>query len=193
MVPRQRLVLVLLAVIVVALTAAVVAKARARGSKPKVTLVAYYPFNPSHKPSVDLAQSMARKFPGKVTVQAYDFTTQEGREKWFTSGLQCAGILINGKTDWDVIRNGKREKISFTKREGILWTAADLEAVVKQVIADPTKPAVLTSKPAPAAKPAAEDKAAAAKKPAAPPAAAKPAAKPETKQPEAKPEPSKSK
>ncbi len=151
MAPRQRLALVFLGVLAIALVAVVVTKAKGPAAKPKVTLVAYYPFNESHKPSVDLAKSMAQKFPGKVAVEAYDFTTQEGREKWYTSGLSCAGILVNGKTDWPVMRDGKQETVSFQKREGILWTAEEFQAVVKQLIEDPTKPAVVKGKPAPAA------------------------------------------
>lgn len=165
MAPRQRLALGVLVVFAVALVAVVVTRARGRAAEPKVTLVAYYPFNESHKPSVDLVQSMAQKFPGKVAVEAYDFTTEDGRQKWFTSGLSCAGVLINGKTDWPVLRGGKPGTVSFQKREGILWTADDLQAVVKQLIEDPTKPAVLKGKPAsakPEAAPAEGEKSAAA-------------------------------
>jgi cell division septation protein DedD len=187
MAPRQRLALGFLVVLAIGLVAVVVTKARGRAAEPKVTLVAYYPFNESHKPSVDLAQSMAQKFPGKVAVEAYDFTTQEGREKWYTSGLSCAGILVNGKTDWPVVRGGKPETVSFQKREGILWTADDLQAVVKQLIEDPAKPAVVKGKPAsatPKAAPAEGEKPAAAKETT--PAGEKPA----KAEAEAKPAPS---
>jgi hypothetical protein len=186
MAPRQRLALGFLVVLAIALVAVVVTRTRGRAAEPKVTLVAYYPFNESHKPSVDLAKSMAQKFPGKVAVEAYDFTTQDGRERWYTSGLSCAGILINGKTDWPVLRDGKRETVSFQKREGILWTADDLQAVVKQLIEDPTKPAAVKGKPASAA-PAEGEKPAAAEE--AQPASEKPA----EATPEAEPAPSETK
>ncbi len=194
MAPRQRVIVVALVIVAIGLVAAVLFKTKAAARKPQVTLVAYYPFNPSHKPSVDMVTAMAQKYPGKVAAEAYDFTTPEGRDKWLNSGLSCAGVLINGTTEWNVLRDGKPEKVSFQKREGILWTEGDLDAVVKQLIEDPSKPAVVTGKAA-SGTAAEEAKPAAEKKPEAPASAkdlgssgpSKPAAS------EAKPAPSKTK
>jgi len=195
--PRQRVLIAALAILAIALVAAVLVKTKIAAGKSKVTLVAYYPFNASHKPSVDMVMKVAAKYPGKVTAEAYDFTTPEGRDKWFTSGLSCAGVLINGTTEWNVIRSGKPEKLSFQKREGILWTESDLNEVVKQLVEDPKKPIVLTGE-APKPQPAPSEGQAAPKPK--PPGAVKDAMsdmrKPEAEKPaaaEAKPAPSKAK
>ena len=155
-------------------------------AKPKpVTIVAYYPLTADHQFIADYLKSLETNpdFQGKITVEINDMQSSEGREKWKTTGLGCAGVFINGKTRYEGLRDGKKETVDFIKRMGSFWDKADFEAVLKQQIADPTKLAVLP--PAPAkpkpeeAKPEAEgEKQPAAEKPAAveKPSAEQPAA-----------------
>jgi len=121
----------------------------------QVGLVAYYPLNEDHKYIADYLVALAKKpeFKGKIKVEINDMQSSEGRDKWKTTGLGCAGVFINGKTHWEVIREGKKETVDFIKRMGPFWDKADFEAVVKQQIADPKKLAVVPpAKKTPAAK-----------------------------------------
>ncbi len=113
----------------------------------QVGLVAYYPMNSDHKFIADYLVALEKKpgFKGKIKVEINDMQSSEGRDKWKSTKLGCAGVFINGKTRWEVIRDGKKETLDFIKRMGSFWDAADFEAVVKQQIADPKKPAVVPS------------------------------------------------
>lgn len=135
--------------LLLALVVAIAVAAGCARSKP-VSIVAYYPLNPDHMFIADYLKSLEKKpeFKGKITVEIIDMQSSEGREKWKTTGLGCAGVFINGKTRWEGLRDGKQETVDFIKRMGSFWDAADLEAVLKQQITDPTKPAVLPSAPA---------------------------------------------
>lgn len=174
MVPSRRLILLALPFIVGAALVAGCAKPK------KVSIVAYYPLNADHQYIADYLKSLEAnpEFKGKITVEFNDMQSSEGREKWKTTGLGCAGVFINGKTRYEGLRNGKKETVDFIKRMGPFWDKADFEAVLKQQLTDPTKLAVLPSAPAQPdskeAKPAAE---AEQQKPAAD------AEKPEAKQP----------
>jgi hypothetical protein len=129
----------------------VVAALAAGCAKPKpVSIVAYYPLNADHKFIADYLNSLETNpdFKGKVTVEINDMQSSEGREKWKATGLGCAGVFINGKTRYEGLRDGKKETVDFIKRMGPFWEKADFEAVLKQQIADPTKPAVLPPAPA---------------------------------------------
>ena len=156
-------------------------------AKPKpVTIVAYYPLTADHQFIADYLKSLETNpdFQGKITVEINDMQSSEGREKWKTTGLGCAGVFINGKTRYEGLRDGKKETVDFIKRMGSFWDKADFEAVLKQQIADPTKLAVLPPAPAkkkPAAEPdeksAAEKAKSAVKSTIEKPAAEKPAGK----------------
>ncbi len=42
------------------------------------------------------------------------------RRKWATSGLQCAGVFVNGKSTWDVLRRGKEGHRQLREAHGLL-------------------------------------------------------------------------
>jgi ABC-type glycerol-3-phosphate transport system substrate-binding protein len=145
-----------------ALTVIVAAALAAGCAKPKkVSIVAYYPLTADHQFIADYLKSLETKpeFQGKITVEINDMQSSEGREKWKTTGLGCAGVFINGKTRWEGLRDGQKETVDFIKRMDSFWYPADFEAVLKQQLADPTKTAVLPpapAKPKPEAKPETE-------------------------------------
>ena len=122
-----------------------------------VNLVAYYPLNKDHKYIADYLVALGKQYPDKMSVEVNDMQSADGRKKWSKSGLSCAGVFINGKTRWEVLRDGKKENVDFLKRMGSFWDKADFEAVVKQVMADPSKtPVAPSAKGKPKKKPAAE-------------------------------------
>jgi hypothetical protein len=125
------------------------------GLKPgQVGLVAYYPLNEGHKYIADYLKGLEqqKEFKGKVKVEINDLQTSEGREKWKTTGLGCAGVFVNGKTRWEVLRDGKKETIDFIKRMDSFWTKEDFLAVLRQQLADPKKTPVVPSAKKPTAK-----------------------------------------
>jgi len=124
--------------------------------KAPVKVVAYFPLTGEHVPVAEYLTTLPEKFGGKVYVEVYDMQSEKGREKWGTTGLQCAGVFINGKINWDVTRAGKPAKISFVKRPPVLWTYEDLEALIKSQLKDPKAVPDLPAPKKPAAKPPAK-------------------------------------
>jgi hypothetical protein len=103
-----------------------------------VKLVAYYPMNKDHKPIADYLLTLPKQYgESKVYVEAYDMQSPEGSDKWGKSGLQCAGVFVNGKTNWEVLRGGKKEQVNFIKRMGSYWAKEDLLAVIDAQLKDP--------------------------------------------------------
>jgi ABC-type glycerol-3-phosphate transport system substrate-binding protein len=159
----KKMLYLVLALLVVALVAAGCAgsKTPAPAAKPAaataVKIVAYYPLNKDHKYIADYLVALGKKHPDQIKVEVVDMQSPDGRTKWRTSGLSCAGVFVNGKTRWEVLRDGKKENVDFLKRMGSFWDQADFEAVVKQVMEDPSKtPVVPSAKGKPKKKPAAE-------------------------------------
>jgi len=127
-------------------------RSAAAKQEPTVKIEAYYPFNESHQFIGDYLKELEKKYPGQVAVELIDFRYPEGRERWMKTGLSCAGVFINGKTTYDVTRDGKTEAVNFIKRMGTFWTEADMEAVIAQLLGRPQESAKSSSKPAPAEK-----------------------------------------
>jgi hypothetical protein len=110
--------------------------AAAGATKPAVPIeiVAYYPLNESHKFIADYVKSVEAANPGKITVSVYDMQSEEGRKKWMSSGLSCAGVFVNGKTSYELTTNGKKETVAFLQRMDVMWTHEDFETVLKQIL-----------------------------------------------------------
>jgi len=106
----------------------------AQKSAVPIEIVAYYPFNESHKFIADYLKSVEAANPGKVKVTVYDMQTEEGRKKWEKSGLSCAGVFVNGSTHQEITRNGKKEGVDFLQRMGVFWSHDDFETVLKQIL-----------------------------------------------------------
>lgn len=108
-----------------------------------VKLVAFYPEDDSHKFIVDYLKEFAEAHPDSVSLTAVDFRTPAGFDVYQLAGLGCAGVLVNGETEWEVETDGATEKVSFTKRMGVLWTEEDFEKVANKLLeeAGAAKPA----------------------------------------------------
>jgi len=102
--------------------------------EPPVKIEAYYPLNESHQFIADYLKEFAAKHPGEVELEIIDFRYPEGRERWMKTGLGCAGVFINGKTSYEIQRNGKTETVDFIKRMDVMWTREDFETVVNQLL-----------------------------------------------------------
>jgi ABC-type glycerol-3-phosphate transport system substrate-binding protein len=101
-----------------------------------VDIVAYYPFNESHQFIADYLTQVEKLNPGNVKVTLYDMQTPDGRKKWSTSGLSCAGVFVNGSTRQEIDRGGgKTETVDFLQRMDVFWAKDDFETVLKQILA----------------------------------------------------------
>ncbi len=132
-----------------------------------IEIVAYYPFTESHKFIADYLKSVEAANPGKVKLTLYDMQTEEGRKKWMTSGLSCAGVFVNGTTSHEITTNGKKETVAFLQRMDVMWTHQDFETVLKQIleksgqkfVSPNYKPKPAATEGAPGGKPEAKPKA----------------------------------
>jgi hypothetical protein len=97
-----------------------------------VVIEAYYPLNESHQFIADYLYAIGDANPGKVHVTVYDMQSEEGRKKWMTTGLSCAGVFVNGSTRHTITRGEETETVDLLKRMGVTWTREDLLAVVQQ-------------------------------------------------------------
>lgn len=99
-----------------------------------VKLVAFYPEDEGHKFIVDYLKEFAEAHSDSVSLVVINHFKPESFDVWQSSGLNCAGVLVNGKAEWDVETDGKTEKVSFIKRMGVLWTKEDFEQVVNKLL-----------------------------------------------------------
>jgi len=133
----------LIAGLVLLLAAVVLAsgcqKAQQGTPKAAVEIRAYYPFNADHKFIADYLKELAGKHPGQVSVELFDTQTPEGRTAWGESGLNCAGVFVNGKTEYEIEKDGKKETVQFLKRMDVFWQRGDLEAVVNTLLEEAKK------------------------------------------------------
>jgi hypothetical protein len=97
-----------------------------------VVIEAYYPLNESHQFIADYVLAIGEANPETVQVTVYDMQSPEGRKKWMTSGLDCAGIFVNGSTEHQIKRGDEMETVHLLKRMDVTWTRGDLLAVIQQ-------------------------------------------------------------
>ncbi len=97
-----------------------------------VVIEAYYPLNPGHQFIADYLHAVAEANPETVQVTVYDMQSPDGRKKWMTTGLSCAGVFVNGSTEHQIKREDKVETVRFLYRMGVSWTRDDLLTVIQQ-------------------------------------------------------------
>ena len=108
----------------------------------KVKITAYFPLNEKHLKIIKFLNGLADKYPGKVNVTAWNWSTSEGADetKKVMGGKICGGMFINGKSDFKAVVDGKMKDISIMDGEWATWTrpevAAALALVVKQTYGD---------------------------------------------------------
>lgn len=106
--------------------------------KPKVPVVvkAYYPMNPSHQFIADYLTKFAKAHPSEVDIEIIDYQKTAGRKRWEKSGLSCAGLIINGKSTWDIKRGKRVDRVAFEKKMDVFWGRDDFELLVKQLVTE---------------------------------------------------------
>ncbi len=104
--------------------------------KAKVTVQAFYPDNEGHAVIKQLVEQLGRKYPGQVSAEFVDFTSDEGFERWREAGLTCGAILINGEQTVKIKEAKGTREVTFMMGMGGEWTQADLEAAVVQAVAE---------------------------------------------------------
>lgn len=97
-----------------------------------VVIEAYYPLNPGHQFIADYLYAIGEANPETVRVTVYDIQSPDGRKKWMTTGLSCAGVFVNGSTEHEIKRGDETETVRFLYRMDVNWTREDLLAVIQQ-------------------------------------------------------------
>lgn len=97
-----------------------------------VVIEAYYPLNEAHQFIADYLYAIEKANPETVKVEVYDVQSPEGRKKWMTTGLSCAGVFVNGSTEHQIKRGDETETVNLLKRMDVTWTRDDLLAVVQK-------------------------------------------------------------
>jgi len=100
----------------------------------KVKIDAYYPFNEEHKLVGDYLKTFEKKYPGKVSVRLIDFRTSDGYDEWRKTGLSCGGIIINGKSEFDIDTLDGKKTIRFLRKVDAFWSKEDFEKVIDKEI-----------------------------------------------------------
>jgi molybdate transport system substrate-binding protein len=99
-----------------------------------IKIEAYYPFNEEHEFIGDYLKTFEKKYPGKVSVRLIDFRTSDGYDEWRKTGLSCGGILINGKSEFDIDTAEGKKTIRFLRRLDTFWSREDFEKVLQNEI-----------------------------------------------------------
>jgi hypothetical protein len=97
-----------------------------------VLIEAYYPLNPRHQFIADYVLAIGEANPDTVKVAVYDMQSPEGRKKWMTTGLSCAGIFVNGSTEHQIKRGDETETVNLLRRMDVTWTRDDLLTIIQQ-------------------------------------------------------------
>ena len=74
----------------------VVEPERAGNPEAPIEVEAYYPLNEGHRFIADYLLGFAEAHPDQVSVVIHDMESTNGRQRWQTAGLDCAGVFING-------------------------------------------------------------------------------------------------
>jgi len=118
-------------------TSYITARPASKTSSSKVTIEAYFPFNEEHKFVGGYLKTFEKKYPGKVSVRLIDFRTSDGYDEWRKTGLSCGGVLINGKSEFDINTPDGKKTIRFLRRLDTFWSREDFEKVVAAELALP--------------------------------------------------------
>lgn len=103
-------------------------------SSAQVKIDAYYPLNEEHSFIGDYIKSFENKYPGKVSVRLVDFRSSDGYDEWRKSGLSCGGVIINGKSAFDIETSEGPKTIRFLRRLDTFWSREDFEKVLKSIV-----------------------------------------------------------
>jgi len=84
-----------------------------------------------------LLDGLVKEYQGRVSVEYIDFGTSEGAKRMAEDGLNCQGLVINGKQTYDIIdKNGTQKDVTFSHPINAQYTADDLKTVVKMLLGE---------------------------------------------------------
>jgi hypothetical protein len=85
----------------------------------------------------NLLDGLVREYKGQVSVEYIDFGTREGYNRMIKDGLNCQGLVINGKQTYAIIdKNGAQKDVTFSHPINEQYTADDLKTVVKMLLGE---------------------------------------------------------
>ena len=103
----------------------------------KVTIKAYLHLGACGKEVTDLLDGLVREYQGRVSLEYIDFSTREGYYRMIEDGLNCQGLIINGKQTYTIKdSNGKQREVTFSHPINDQYTADDLKTVVKILLGE---------------------------------------------------------
>lgn len=92
------------------------------------------------EPLLKVLHDLDKKYGDKMTLEIIDFGSPAGRKRWLADGHRCLTILIDGKNNAMVERDGKVGQVYFQMPPGFQWEMADLkQAIAERVAALPAK------------------------------------------------------
>jgi hypothetical protein len=101
----------------------------------KVTIKAYLHLGACGKEVTDLLDGLVREYQGRVSLEYIDFSTREGANRMAEAGLNCQGLIINGKQTYTIIdKNGAQKDVKFSHPLNSQYTADDLKTVIKLLL-----------------------------------------------------------
>lgn len=103
--------------------------------KQVVFIKAYLNLSGCQTETVELLDGLAARYKGRVSVEYIDFSTKEGFDRMVKDGLNCAGLVINGKQTHTINKNGEKKEVTFSHPMGYQYTADDVKAVVESLLA----------------------------------------------------------
>jgi len=103
----------------------------------KVTIKAYLNLGACGKEVTDLLDGLVKEYQGRVSVEYIDFGTREGNNRMIKDGLNCQGLVINGKQTYTIKdSNGEQREVTFSHPINMQYTADDLKTVVKLLLGE---------------------------------------------------------
>ena len=101
----------------------------------KVNIKAYLHLGACGKEVTDLLDGLVKEYPERVSLEYIDFSTKEGAERMAEDGLNCQGLIINGKQTYTIIdKNGAQKDVTFSHPINAQYTADDVKTVVKMLL-----------------------------------------------------------
>ena len=101
----------------------------------KVTIKAYLHLGACGKEVTDLLDGLVKEYQGRVSLEYIDFSTEEGYKRTIEDGLNCQGLVINGKQTYTIKdSNGKQREVTFSHPLNMQYTADDLKTLVKLLL-----------------------------------------------------------
>jgi len=104
--------------------------------KAKVRVVAVVPMGVAcHMQTMQILQEIAKADPERVRVEFYDMNSPQGQKELAKHGIHCATVLVNGKFEWKVKRNGKEQTVVCQRKPNepmSTYYSTDLIEIVHQ-------------------------------------------------------------